>query len=133
MRLACTREPVVGKPVLQQIEIPESLYDDGHIHFVGRARRLYIQEKFGNKRSHDSKRDLQLPQSALKSTTTRIKPGASTRGIVKNLGQEQFGCLQRLAGASVPQLGVGQQGRSDGEVVVDFTGYRQGAGQLDDH
>jgi len=31
MRSACAREAVIGKPILQQIEIPESLDDDGHI------------------------------------------------------------------------------------------------------
>ena len=66
MGSACAREPVFGKSALQQIEILEPLDDDGHVHIVGLAGRLNIQEKFGDKRSHDSERDTQLPQSAFK-------------------------------------------------------------------
>ena len=66
-----------------------------------------------------------------RSTTTRIKLG-STRDIVENLWQEQFGCLERLPGASVAQFGIRQQVRRDGKVVVGLTGYRQRARWLDD-
>ena len=63
---------IVFKVVLQamegtgEIEIREPLHDDGHVHIVGLAGRLDLQEESGNKRPYDSKRDPQLPQSAFK-------------------------------------------------------------------
>lgn len=79
MRSACAREPVVGKSVLQQIEIRESLHDDGHVHIVGLAGQLNLQEESGNKRSYDAKRDPQLPQSAFKVHDDRHQVGINAR------------------------------------------------------
>ena len=131
MRRGCARKPVVRKLVLQQVEIRKALDDDGHVRIVGHTVRPDIEEKFGDQRSHDSKRDPNSRSPHSRSNTTGTKMG-SMRGIVENPGQEKLGCLQRLAGTSVSQLGIGQQTRSDGKVIVGLTGYRQGARWLDD-
>ncbi len=54
------------------------------------------------------------------------------RDMVQDSGQEQRGGFQRLFGTAIAQFSVGQQIRSNGEIVIVLIRYRQRARRFDD-